>query len=103
MIGESERLHWLADCRARVREGTSVHELVSRLQKAGLTICDSILILRDSLEVELGQAKEIVTKHRAWRDVVAASSALHEELEAHIRSGERSKGGPDDDRRTPEV
>jgi ribosomal protein L7/L12 len=64
--------------------GAPAPELIVYLHGAGLTIVESIRILRQTLGLGTGEAKRLVAEHPVWRDEVQASQPLHDAVEARL-------------------
>ena len=74
----------IGEAKARVVVGTSNYELVLWLHSQNLSILDSIKTVRAVREIPLGEAKEIVSSHPAWREAVLAAIPLQEEAIAVV-------------------
>ena len=84
----------LADARARLAEGMTVPDLVKHLHDRGLTIVDSAAVIRFACQTTLGQAKDIVTVHPVWENLVQMTEPLHDELQKWAESGGLENGTP---------
>jgi len=51
----------------------------------GLTIVDTIKMIRERYQMSLREAKDVVSNHSIWQDVVQASDSLKDDLEKLIR------------------
>jgi len=71
--------------RCRLGQGVSPEDVVAELHQNGLTIIQSIRVLRDASSLTLGQAKDIVSSHPVWAEVVRAAEPLHDDLEEIFR------------------
>lgn len=65
--------------RLLIDQGGDDRDLVLRLHNLGASILDSIKIIRTVRAVSLGSAKEIVSSHPIWAQVVTASESLHDD------------------------
>lgn len=74
------------ECQTRVSHGASCGELVFYLHEQGLTIVESMRVLKETYNLSLGEAKEIVTAHPIWANAVRNADSLHEELEKALRN-----------------
>ncbi len=70
----------LEAARARLASGATPESLVGWLRDSGLSIMESIIVLRAAAGLSLGRAKEIVSSDPAWTAVVAANATLHEAI-----------------------
>ena len=52
-------------------------EAIPILKDWGLTIIDSIKVLRNNYELSLGESKELVSGHPVWVKEVKANEPLH--------------------------
>ncbi|WP_157212668.1 hypothetical protein [Herbaspirillum sp. CF444] len=50
----------------------------------GLTIVDTIKMIRERYQMSLGEAKDLVSNHCIWQDVVQASDSLKDDIEKLI-------------------
>jgi|AraplaCL_Col_mMS_1032034.scaffolds.fasta_scaffold02450_7 ribosomal protein L7/L12 len=50
----------------------------------GLTIVDTIKMIRERYQMSLGEAKNLVSNHSIWQDVVRASDSLKDDIEKFI-------------------
>ncbi|HZR44574.1 MAG TPA: hypothetical protein VFB12_30965 [Ktedonobacteraceae bacterium] len=66
---------------SRVREGEMIEDVIVALHAEGLTILDSIKMVRELYQLSLGEAKQVVSAHPVWKEVVQASEPLHELVE----------------------
>jgi len=83
---------FVGSLRSRLREGASLSDIVAELHASGLTIIESIHVVREACSISLGQAKEIVTSHPVWAKVVRAAEPLHDDLEEIFRQRETETG-----------
>jgi ribosomal protein L7/L12 len=71
----------LEECRRRISQGVKREDLILYLHNEGLTIIESMKILKKIYNLSLGEAKEQVTAHPAWASEVRSADVLHEELQ----------------------
>lgn len=76
-------------CRAMNKQGQSRDEVVEFLRASGLTITESIKIMKQAFAMPLGEAKEIVSRSPVWQGVVQAAEPLHEDLAREFSPGKR--------------
>ena len=62
-------------------KGIPLNDMIFMLKQEGLSIIDSIKVVRDVYGLSLGQSKIVVTSHPCWVEFVQASEPLHDELE----------------------
>lgn len=77
--------------RSLVRQGTSNEDLIFQLHEHGASILDSIKALRNVRGISLGLAKEIVSSHPVWEQIVTASQPLHDEAVAAAEEAAREE------------
>lgn len=75
----------MEECRKRVGHGASRGDLILYLRDEGITIVESMKVLKEIYKLSLGEAKELVTAHPAWTDEVRSADILHEELEKALQ------------------
>lgn len=66
--------------RASLRAGMDREEAIQRMRVLGLNQIQCIKLIRDSLGISLGDAKEVVHYSRAWADRRESNEALHEAM-----------------------
>jgi hypothetical protein len=66
--------------REKVKQGLSVDEAIHMLHQHNLTITQSMKFLVEEYSIGLAEAKELVSSHPVWQDVVRASEPLKEEF-----------------------
>ncbi|HET8669751.1 MAG TPA: hypothetical protein VFM05_03720 [Candidatus Saccharimonadales bacterium] len=71
----------MKECQKRASRGASSEDLILYLRREGITIVESMKVLKEIYKLSLGEAKELVTAHPAWADEVRSANILHEELE----------------------
>jgi hypothetical protein len=59
-----------------------IEEVLERLREESPSIIQSIKVVRDVLDLPLGQAKDLVHFSRTWSDMRDPISELHEQAEA---------------------
>lgn len=64
----------------KVKENLPVEEAVVLLHKEGCTIVESISFIVSEYKISLKDAKEIVSNHSVWNEVVQASKPMQDEL-----------------------
>ncbi len=76
--------------------GRSATEAASILHHEGLTIVETIKVIKKVYGLSLAVAKSVVTSAPEWTDIVEASEPLHDELERIFGqdSGLRSSSPP---------
>ena len=77
----SDLTKFIEDCKGRVSRGASREELILYLHDQGLTIVETMRILKETYKLSLGKAKEIVTAHPVWANEVKGADRLHSDLE----------------------
>lgn len=82
----------LEKCQEMNAHGQSTGQLIEFLQRSGITITESIKIVKQTLGLSLGNAKKIVSSHPAWRGIAQAAEPLHQEL-AREFSSPKQRGG----------
>jgi len=68
-------------CQAKRQAGTTIDEVIVDLHGQGLSILDTIKVIRQVGRLSLGDAKQIVSNHTVWQQTVKANEALHDEAE----------------------
>jgi ribosomal protein L7/L12 len=71
----------LSECENLKAQGLSQSDLITRLRGSGATIVDTIKVLKELYGLSLGTAKETVSTHPVWRDLVEAHALLQDEIE----------------------
>lgn len=72
--------------RKRIRSDRTIEEVIEGLHSEGLTITDSMKAVRILYDINLGEAKRLVTAHPIWSSVVRANEPFHDELEKYAAS-----------------
>ncbi len=62
-------------------EGASIADVIVMLHDEGLSIVESMWVVRQAYELPLDQVKDLVSAHPIWELIVRAAEPLHEELE----------------------
>lgn len=75
----------MEECQRRVSVGARPDELIVYLRREGITIIETMKVLKEIYKLSLGEAKELVTAHPAWADEVRTADTLHEELEKALQ------------------
>lgn len=83
----------IEECQKRVSHGASREDLILYLHHEGITIVDSMKVLKEIYKISLGEAKEIVTAHPAWTDEVRSADILHEQLEKALQEEDGVRHG----------
>jgi hypothetical protein len=83
-IAARERVQF--DALAKFGEGAPSDDLIPYLHQRGLSIIESILVVRNLRDLGLGDAKVVVSVHPIWASVVAATVPLHEALIADLEA-----------------
>jgi ribosomal protein L7/L12 len=68
------------DYQKRVSQGEPRDDVIASLHADGLSIIESIKAVRTLYGVGLGDAKQIVTAHPVWAEVVRNTQPLHEKM-----------------------
>ncbi|HEY1066724.1 MAG TPA: hypothetical protein VGE52_11465 [Pirellulales bacterium] len=66
--------------RSELASGVSRSEVVALMKRRGFLLVDAIRTLRELFGVSLGDAKEIVAAHPAYRQAAKEVDPLHEEI-----------------------
>lgn len=82
---KSDLENMIEECQKRVSHGASRGDLVLYLHHEGITIVESMKVLKEIYQLSLGEAKELVTAHPAWANEVRGADILHEELEKALQ------------------
>jgi len=80
MFTDTTRLE--SACQAKLQAGTTLDEVIVYLHGQGLSILDTIKVIRQVGRISLGDAKQIVSHHTVWQQTVKANEALHDAAEA---------------------
>ncbi len=62
-----------------------VNALIASLRVEGVSITETMRLVRKQFGVNLGIAKELVSAHPSWSDVVRANRPLHDEVERILK------------------
>jgi ribosomal protein L7/L12 len=68
------------ECKALLARGLDNESLMDFLRAEGCSNIDSIVVLREVLNLSLGEAKALVHLSRTWGDVRERDDAFHEAL-----------------------
>jgi hypothetical protein len=71
-------------CQKEVRNGKNKEEIIEFLHISGLTITESMKIIKDIYKISLGEAKAMVAGHPIWNNVVDAAKPLQNDLISSI-------------------
>ena len=63
----------------------AVNAVIASLRVEGVSITETMKMVRQQFGVDLGIAKDLVSSHRAWHDVVRANASLHDEAERILK------------------
>jgi ribosomal protein L7/L12 len=74
------------ECRARLARGDNEEDLMRFLRAEGANKIDGIAVLREVLNLSLGEAKALIHLSRAWGDVRERDDAFHEAFEKAVTS-----------------
>ena len=75
-------------CAHKLQAGVTLDEIIAYLSGQNVSILDAIKIVRNVGGVSLGDAKQMVSCHAAWRSIVKANEMLHDESEAAVQGNE---------------
>jgi len=78
------------ECKALRASGSSDEDLMAFLRAEGCSKIDSIVVLREALNLSLAEGKALVHLSRAWRDVRERDDAFHDALIGATRLGFRT-------------
>ena len=83
MLTNTARLERI--CEKKLQAGATLDDVIAYLHTQGTSILESIKVVRQVGHMSLGDAKQLVSCHTAWRSTVEANEALHEEAETAVR------------------
>jgi hypothetical protein len=72
--------HEIELLREEVSNGLDIDEAIGKLHQYQCSIVESMKFLVSEYQIGLGDAKNQVSNHPVWRDVVDASKPLHDDL-----------------------
>ena len=72
-------------CAQKLQAGVILDEVIAYLSGQDISILNAIKIVRNAGKMPLGDAKQAVSCHAAWRSIVQANEALHDESEAAVQ------------------
>ena len=72
-------------CEQKLQAGVPLDDVIAYLHAQGVSILDAIKVVRKAGGMSLGDAKQVVSCHAAWRSIVKANAALHDESEAAVQ------------------
>ena len=76
----NSRAELAAECKTLLARGLSDEDLMAFLRAEGCSKLNSIVVLREVLNLNLGEAKALVHLSRTWGDVRERDDAFHEAL-----------------------
>jgi ribosomal protein L7/L12 len=69
-----------------VEQEMSLSDVILHLNREGLSIMDSIKIVRILYKLPLGEAKQVVSSHQVWETTLRSNEPFHEGLENIVNS-----------------
>lgn len=75
------RTRLLEESRRLIQRGGSWNDVIVFLQDQGLSIVESVWVIREISLKPLSEVKDIVTTHPIWAEMVRATEPLHDALE----------------------
>ena len=72
-------------CKQKLLAGVSLDDVIAYLHIQGISILDAIKVVRNASGMSLGDAKQVVSCHAAWRSIAKANEVLHDESEAAVQ------------------
>ena len=79
----------IEDYKNRVIQGEQRDKVIEDLHKAGLSIIDTIKVVRVLYQMSLKDAHLIVAEHRAWQSTVKNAEPLPNEIEKALKIATR--------------
>jgi hypothetical protein len=73
--------HIISKYQALIERGMSQNDVILHINREGLSITQSIKIVRTLYNLPLGEAKQVVSSHPVWETTVRNAEPFHEELE----------------------
>lgn len=70
----------LSKYKVLIEQGMSLSDVILYLKREGLSITESIKMVRILYKLPLGEAKQVVSNHRVWETTLRNNEPLHEEL-----------------------
>lgn len=64
----------------KIVSGETQSTILTYLKDQNVSIIEAVKIVRSEYKINLGDAKQIVTAHPAWREVVEQNEILHDAL-----------------------
>jgi hypothetical protein len=61
-------------------KGISIDNAIVKLYEMGISITESIKLIKEYYKISLREAKDKVSNNPVWESVVAAASPIHDEL-----------------------
>jgi ribosomal protein L7/L12 len=75
-----DRQRLIGECTKLKETGVDLENIISYLRSEGCWKIDTIAILREVLDISLGDAKSLVHYSSAWRDVREQDDAFHDQI-----------------------
>lgn len=66
----------IEDYKMRVKQGESITSVIGDLHADGLHIINAIIVLREVYSLSLKEAKNLVSEHPAWAEIVEQSKPV---------------------------
>jgi ribosomal protein L7/L12 len=85
MIMFTDTTHLEKVCEQKLQAGVTLDDVIEYLHVQGISILDAIKVVRNAGGMPLGDAKQVVSCHAAWQNIVKANEALHDESEAAVQ------------------
>jgi hypothetical protein len=83
----------LGEARTRLEQGATREQLVGLLHQRGLSIVESMWVIHQACALPLAAAKDVVTAHPVWAELVRATAPFHDELQKQLESEGTGKPG----------
>ena len=78
--------HTISKYKFLVEQDMSLNDVILYLNREGLSITESIKVVRILYKLPLAEAKRIVSSHRVWETTQRNNEPFHEELENIVNS-----------------
>jgi hypothetical protein len=75
-----DRQRLIGECTKLKETGVDLENIISYLRSEGCWKIDTIAILREVLEISLGDAKSLVHCSSVWRDLREQDDAFHDQV-----------------------
>lgn len=82
----------LIEATEAIQKRMSWDDLVAMLHSRGLSIIESIWVIRQATLVPMSEIKDLVTCHPIWADIVRANEPLHDALEKALTEEQSANG-----------